>query len=510
MLHRLLQQPGRRARVWLILSCCAAVAGLGVSVPALAQPAAQRSPAALASVTADQGAGQGSGWPYWKPQGFSGQVSLTDISGNSPMYSSVFPQVAVDPADAQVVAVAWRQYTLPVDVTADKGQNADCHVSVSTDGGKTYTDTDLIPYFRTSPPAQALDLWYCNAPWVTFGPDGTLYAGGSVYTPGADNKQGRVMATISHDNGKTWSPGTWGIDLSHFAPGLTGLNGGTTPEDTPWDGADGFVDQQTGAFYTQSTSNGSYIVASDDEGKTFGTVYQPHVPGWVAPTHQAVGTPSSAYGVLAVPVAASATPIPNETCPCLALWTSTNEGASFSPHFIAPASDFNATGTVRFPISAADPRHKGHYAIAVYTPDHLLPKVYYTEDSGSTWHSAVPAQPRTGGTVVQANQVGIGYSTGGQLLVTWRGFYREAGSFDTFAAMLGTNGQFAHSIVVSPQPSVYPALTYLGNYGVGNGVGDFTTWITANSKDAYVAFPYAPDGLAEDTDVAQIPLSLLG
>ena len=376
--------------------------------------------------------GPANGWPYGTPQGFSRQVQLTDISGNTPMYSSVFPQVAVDPADPDVVAVAWRQYTLPVNVTADEGQNADCHVSVSTDGGQTYTDTDLMPNFRTSPPAAALNLWYCNAPWATFGPDGTLYAGGSVYTPGTGTKQGRVMVTVSHDDGKTWSPGTWGINLANFAPGLTGLNGGTAPEDTPWDGADGFVDQQTGTLYTESTSNGSYIVASNDKGSTFGTVYQPSVPGWTVPTHQAVGTASLAFGVLAVPVAASSTPIANETCPCLALWTSTNEGASFTPHFIAPGSGFNATGTVRFPISAADPQHKGHYAIAVYTPDHLLPKIYYTDDSGSTWRSAVPAQPNTGGTVVQASQVGLGYSTTGQLLITWRGFYREAYFFQIF------------------------------------------------------------------------------
>ncbi len=450
------------------------------------------------------------GWPYWTPQGFQHQIKLTDISGNTPMYSSVFPQVAVNPADPDVVAVAWRQYSLPVDVTADKGQTADCHVSVSTNGGKTYTDTDLMQTFRTSPAAEAVDLWYCNAPWATFGPDGTLYAGGSVYTPGPNDlpKQGRVMVTASHDDGKTWGTGTWGIDLSRFAPGETGLNGGTAPEDTPWDGANGFVDQQTGTLYTESTSNGSYIVGSDDEGKTFGTVHQPAAAGWVAPTHQAVGTPSSAFGVLAVPVAASQTPIANKTCPCLSLWTSTDEGASYAAHFIAPASDFNATGTVRYPISAADPRHRGHFAIAVYTPDHLLPKVYYTQDSGRTWRSGTPAAPKTGGTVVQANQVGIAYSTTGRLMVTWRGFYRQAGSFDTFAAMLGHDGHFGTSVVVSPEPSVYPALTYLGNYGVGNGVGDFTTWITGNTKYAFVAFPYAPDGLAEDTDVAQIPLSL--
>ena len=95
-----------------------------------------------------------------------------------------------------------------------------------------------------------------------------------------------------------------GIDLTRFAPGLTGLSGGTLPQDTPWDGSDGFVDPQTGTFY--STVDG-YVVASDDGGQTFGTVYEPSLPGWGTPSF---GTMTSAFGVLGVPFTAQPSPRP--------------------------------------------------------------------------------------------------------------------------------------------------------------------------------------------------------
>ena len=56
---------------------------------------------------------------------------------------------------------------------------------------------------------------------------------------------------------------------------------------------------------------------------------------------------------------------------------------------------------------------------------------------------------------------------------------------------------------------MYPALTYAGNYGNGNGGGDFTTWVQGNATNAFVASPYAPLGEVLDTYVAKVPLSIL-
>jgi hypothetical protein len=436
--------------------------------------------------------------------GAAQQTTLSNISGNTAQFGSVFPQVAVDPADNDTVAVAWRQYTLPVDTNAPRdARTAECHVSVSIDAGRTFRDTDITPFFRVSTDATAIGLYYCNAPWVTFGPDGSIYAGGSAFTANGTTgplpKQGRAMVTVSRDGGATWSQGAWGIDLARLAPGLTGLNGGTAPEDTPWDGSNGFVDPRTGTFYSTA---GVYVVASDDRAATFGTVTEPNVAGW---PRSAGGTMSAASGILAEPFVASATPVAGTTCPCLSLATSTDEGATFTAHLVAQAADFSTTGTTRYPVSAADRQRAGHFAVAVYTPDHTSVKVYYTENAGRTWMSVAPRTPG-GEQVVNANQVSVGYTADGRILVVWRGFHRDQGAFDTYAALAG-DGRFGPTVKVSPQRSVYPPLTYLGNYGGGNGAGDFTTWITGNRDYAFVAFPYSPGALVEDTYFARIPLS---
>ncbi|GIH15993.1 hypothetical protein Raf01_41650 [Rugosimonospora africana] len=436
----------------------------------------------------------------------SAQNVLVNISGNSAKFGSVFPQVAVSPVDDDTVAVAWRQYTLPVDTNAPKdARTAACHVSVSTDAGRTFKDTDITPYFRADPDATALGLYYCNAPWVTFGPDGRIYAGGSVFTAngttGALPKQGRAMVTVSTDNGTTWAQGIWGIDLAKLAPGLTGLNGGMAPQDTPWDGSNGFTDPTTGTFYSTA---GVYVVASDDHAGTFGTVNQPNVAGW---PRSAGGTMTAASGILAEPFVASATTVAGTHCPCLALATSTDEGKTFTAHLIAQAADFSTTGTTRYPVAAADRSRAGHFAVVAYTADHLSVRVYITTDAGRTWKTVTPRTP-AGEPVVNANQVSVGYTADGRVLVVWRGFHRDQGAFDTYAALVD-NGHAGTTVKVSPERSVYPPLTYLGNYGDGNGAGDFTTWITGNREYAYIAFPYSPGALVEDTYLARVPLSSL-
>ena len=134
-------------------------------------------------------------------------------------------------------------------------------------------------------------------------------------------------------------------------------------------------------------------------------------------------------------------------------------------------------------------------------------KVYYTVDGGTTWKSAAPQPTPKNVSINNANQVSVGYTTDGRLLLTWRGF-RNPGAFHTFVAMLDGD-RFGPTVKVSPELSIYPPLTYAGNYGNGNGGGDFTTWVTGNNETAFVAFPFAPRGEVLDTYVARVPLRLL-
>jgi hypothetical protein len=433
-------------------------------------------------------------------------VVLTNISKNAVKFASVFPQVAVSPADDRVVAVAWRQYGLPIDTNAPKGQRpAECHVAVSRDAGATFRDTNLMAYLRRERISAAEpELWYCNAPWVAIASDGTIYAGGSLYTAngliGDEPKQGRARLTVSKDGGTTWSPGTHGITPTNWAPGTSAPK---APEDTPWDGANGLVDPKTGAFFT--IAGGAFAV-SQDQAKTFGQVYQPTLPtGW---ERQGNGTMSVSHGVLVAPFFARTTPVAGAKCPCLAVGTSADYGKTpLKVTLVAPADGINTQGTVRYPVSAADRSRPGRFAVVTYTADHRHVVAHYTEDGGATWKSASPKPVPANVPVTNANQAGIGYTTDGRVLVTWRGF-RNPGAFNTFVAMLDS-GTFGPTIKVSAEPSVYPPLTYLGNYGNGNGGGDFSTWVTGNREFAFVAFPYAPMGVVEDTFVGKVPLSIL-
>jgi hypothetical protein len=422
-------------------------------------------------------------------------VELTNISKNTKKFASVFPQVAVSRVDPNLVAVAWRQYNLPIDTNALKEDRvAECHVSISKDGGQTFKDRNMMDVLRTPGGNGEPLLWGCNAPWVAIANDNTMYFGGALFTAGGviqkEPKAGRAGVSVSTDGGATWSKMVPGIMINRFMPGMRGLNGGMNQEDTPWDGANGFVDPQTTTFYSTA---GAYISASDDKGKTFGTVYE------------GKGTSSGAFGT--VVAARSVATRAGETCPCLVVSTTTDKGKTWTESIVARASDWNATGTVRYPIIAASPAKAGNYAVTAYQPDHRSIEVYYTTDGAKTWKSATPKPIPPNISINNVSQVGVGYTTDGKILVTWRGF-RNPGAFNTFVAMLDA-GTFGPTVKVSPELSIYPPLTYAGNYGNGNGGGDFTTWVTGNTTAAFVAFPYAPLGEVLDTYLAKVPLSIL-
>ena len=292
-------------------------------------------------------------------------ISVINISKNTPKFASVFPQVAVSPANPNLVAVAWRQYILPVDTNAlEKDRVAECHVSISNDGGKTFTERNMMDVLRTEANPR---LWGCNAPWVAISKEGTIYFGGSLFTAGGmvqvEPKAGRAGVSVSTNRGTTWSKMIPGITIDRFMPGMKGLNGGMEQQDTPWDGANGVVDQVTSTFYS---SAGNYLSASDDKGSTFGTVYE------------GKGTPSAAFGnVVAARNQASR---PGAECPCLVVSTTGDKGRTWSDSLVAEAGAWNQTGTVRYPVVAASPATPGHYAVGVYQPDHRSVKVYYTND----------------------------------------------------------------------------------------------------------------------------------
>jgi hypothetical protein len=466
----------------------------------------------------------------WAGNAIEKGISLVDISATSASFTTGVPQVAVSRVDPNLVAVAWRKYGLPINTNAAVGdRTADCHVAVSTDGGKTFTDTDLMPILRqhTDPdlPTQpAPGLYFCNFSWVSIADDGTIYAGGSMFTPlgdiGPAPKQGRAMITVSRDDGKTWSPPTLGVKFDGFAPGLTGLGGGTAPEDTPWDNAMGIAAPRSGTFYSETSG---YLVASDDRAETFGTVYQiAAVPGWTISTR---GKMDASANKLVVPIIASSTPL-GATCPCLGVATSTDKGSTWTAQLLAQAGEFNASGsgdTARYPFAAADPNDPGKYAVAAYTPDRKSVQVFSTENNGGSWKNASVGLAPSSAPIARAGKIGLGYTSDGRIVVVWRGFQTPdnpsvpggPGAFDTYAALLHGNS-FGPTVRVSPESSTYPIATTVGSsapghadYNLNNGGGDFSTWITGDNQYAYVAFPYAPGGQVMNTYLAKVPLTMM-
>src|SRR5262245_7047735 len=239
-------------------------------------------------------------------------VVLTNISKNAKKFASVFPQVAVSRTNPNLVAVAWRQYNLPIDTNALKEDRvAECHVAISKDGGQDLKDRNRMEVLQSTGGNGEPELWGCNAPWVTIAADNTMYFGGALFTAGGvvqkEPKAGRAGVSVSTDGGVTWSKMVPGIAINRFMPGMRGLDGGMNQENTPWDGANGVVDLNTNTFYSTA---GAYISASDDKGKTFGTVYENK------------GTISAAFGT--VVAARNMNNRAGEKCPCLVFSVTTD------------------------------------------------------------------------------------------------------------------------------------------------------------------------------------------
>lgn len=435
--------------------------------------------------------------------GASVGVSLIDISGNEPAFSSAFPSLAVNPQNDRALAIAWRVYSVPIDTNAPKGsRTAQCNVSISTDAGQTFRNSNLMDVLRTRAVGATPELWYCNAPWVAFGPDGSIYAGGSLFTAngmtGPEPKQGRAMVTTSTDGGFSWSKGVPAITIERLASGLAGLSGGNEPKDTPWDGASGIVDADTDVLFS---SAGLYIAASHDRGKSFGTAYSPNAKGWV---RQGGGSFTAAFGRIAVAVFLRSAPVLDSKCPCLAFVESTDEGANWRFHLVTDAVDVSPAGHPHYPPIAADPVHEGRFAIAVTSTDKQTLRVFFTEDGGERWSSASPNPPPKGSIAISAvDMPGVGYTSGGELVAAWRGF-RAAGAYDVYAGAI-TSGKFGPTIKISEEGSIYPPLVQLGNYSMGGG--DFSTPVSGNKEDAFVVFPYSPRGIVQKTTLARVPLA---
>jgi hypothetical protein len=199
------------------------------------------------------------------------------------------------------------------------------HLAVSSDRGNTWSDQPM--------PLQAPTKIKGDA-FVGAGPDGTLYAGGMVLTPGPIT--GADWVITSTNQGSTWSAPTEAIGdenpatLARFAPGQQPIIGPVAAVDRGWM----VVDQSDGAVWVSGRADSPVIrrwmVVSHDKAKTWGTIYSFDSPDYPEVND---GTFSAANGAIAAVYVAGSTPAAI-TCPCAVFETSTEDGNDLHRHII--------------------------------------------------------------------------------------------------------------------------------------------------------------------------------
>lgn len=108
--------------------------------------------------------------------------------------AEVEPWIAVDPSDAKHLVGAWQQ-----DRHSVGGGASGLMSAVSTDHGRTW-DRTTLPFSRCAP--GGLHLERTSDPWVSFGPDGTVYAISIAWN--ISNGRNVVASASSADGGMTW------------------------------------------------------------------------------------------------------------------------------------------------------------------------------------------------------------------------------------------------------------------------------------------------------------------
>ncbi len=105
----------------------------------------------------------------------------------------VEPNIAVDPLRPNRIVGAWQQ-----DRWSDGGARG-IGVTWSADGGRSFTETTL-PVSECA--SGGLAYQRASDPWVSIGPDGTVYASALAFDE--TTPRNTVAASVSYDGGRTW------------------------------------------------------------------------------------------------------------------------------------------------------------------------------------------------------------------------------------------------------------------------------------------------------------------
>lgn len=338
-------------------------------------------------------------------------------------------------------------------------------LAVTHDGGRTWK-TGVLPILH--PPFAR-----CPDPFALASASGVFYAGCEPReTTGLD--PGGSYMLISMDHGDSWNPTPIPIITSfsqqRFAPGLKPRFGGVA---SPWDRPFLHIDESTGVIYGQAGGGQtdidqqpghyrlqSYITASTDGGRHFGSIYS-----WDNEQYPELGRGDfdAAHGAVAVVYTASKAP--GARCPCAVFGLSHNQGRSFTYHVLSnfPVPKPRAgAGRGRGPTPGvypgargaggmrilADPTRAGRFTLVRSELSRI--DLAVSNDYGETWSPWV-ATAQVPGT--QIAKPWISYSLQGQIALMWRAV-RPDGSYEIWTAVSqGDHNQFSQPLRISAQPS---------------------------------------------------------
>lgn len=438
-------------------------------------------------------------------------IDNVDLSGDVPAMAAAVPVAAVDPRRPGHVAVIWRFIDPLGGSNARTAGNWVCHLSISADNGRTFSDQTL--HWGTEP------LRRCNAPWVGFSQQGEIYiaatlTGDPPAPAGPPNgaadplppahPQGTVGIASSSDGGRTWRTTVKAIPSNAMERFETDPSIPDDAKQVPWDGARAAVGGATGAIFVTgafparpggSVHSQRFYSASADAGRTFGPIRAFGNAEW---PERWDGDIAAAGGEFIASYIADSTPIDGARCPCAVVAISRDAGRTMRRQLVADASQIDLDTLVHYPEVAADPAHRGRLALTAISATKTDVLVYISTDDGRTWNRLSPAQPPD---VASVSRPALSFSPRGVLVAAWRGVHAD-GTYDIYAAATSDGRKIGATLRISSSTSHTPE-AWLNTYAVR---GDFHTTVAAGRTDAHVSWADARTGTDVRVYTARVSL----
>jgi hypothetical protein len=425
-----------------------------------------------------------------------GDTLVVNLSHNNSSTVVGEPEIAIDPHNSNNLFVSWATFPVPLSLNAVAPPRS-CGGDVSNDGGTHW-------HYVSVPTNHLPNINGCEDGVAVAGPDGTVYAsgdfatftgvasgGGGIGILGGIIVHGQDWVTRSSNWGRSWSAPveTMGSDATRF------VRGGTLPIDTfdrPWIA----VDQSTNTVYAighNISDHVSYITASTNDARSFGPVYPTDTPTYPDDAGTFGGNLAAAHGILATTYTAKQAP--GASCPCMIFETSTDRGATWDRH-VVPLHNASPEAP---PTIAADPTHKGHFALTVFDSSGTENQVYVTSDSGISWQGPVDVAESPPN---QRFKPWISYGPTGVIALVWRTWHGapDTSLYDVWAALGRPKGQ--QGVVFSAPMRISSAT---GSYPKGYVAGDDFSWVVADRADVFVGWGDARSGPVQAW-MARIPL----